>query len=187
MRWPATSRSHVPVTMGPAGLAFVQDFLNTSSLDGDLLGTKMAAQRWLDDAMRCWCRTVDSLDERIVLTEEDVQRLRGYRGSLSRALRQRGTEFARWEDDGDPLSVSVQATLTLSLRGLVELRPAGVGWKRIVSIVLLEVAQAQQSGSWRRLKLCRNQDCPSVFFDRSPNNSALWHNARTCGRKTVSS
>jgi predicted RNA-binding Zn ribbon-like protein len=35
--------------------------------------------------------------------------------------------------------------------------------------------------NWRRLKLCRNDRCAVSFYDRSRNNSAVYHDSRECG------
>jgi predicted RNA-binding Zn ribbon-like protein len=31
------------------------------------------------------------------------------------------------------------------------------------------------------LKVCRNPRCRVAFYDRSRNNSGVWHDVRTCG------
>jgi hypothetical protein len=36
-------------------------------------------------------------------------------------------------------------------------------------------------GPWRRLKLCRNDRCAVSLYDRSRNNSAVYHDSRECG------
>ncbi|MGV9881539.1 CGNR zinc finger domain-containing protein [Streptomyces sp. NPDC003006] len=33
----------------------------------------------------------------------------------------------------------------------------------------------------RRLKTCRNPLCRVAFYDRSRNNSGVWHDVKTCG------
>jgi predicted RNA-binding Zn ribbon-like protein len=47
--------------------------------------------------------------------------------------------------------------------------------------VLVAIHDAQVSGAWRRLKVCRNPDCRVAFWDSSRNTSAVWHDVRTCG------
>jgi CGNR zinc finger len=34
---------------------------------------------------------------------------------------------------------------------------------------------------WRRLKICCNDVCSVSFYDRSRNNSAVYHDSRVCG------
>jgi predicted RNA-binding Zn ribbon-like protein len=47
--------------------------------------------------------------------------------------------------------------------------------------VLIETFTAQRLDTWRRLKICRNEVCSLSFYDRSRNNSAVWHDSRVCG------
>ena len=35
--------------------------------------------------------------------------------------------------------------------------------------------------TWRTQKLCRNELCSLSFYDRSRNNSAVYHDSRVCG------
>ncbi|MFD8338947.1 CGNR zinc finger domain-containing protein [Streptomyces solisilvae] len=45
-------------------------------------------------------------------------------------------------------------------------------------MTLIEIFQAS---TWQRLKLCRNDRCGIMFFDRSRNNSGIWHDVKVCG------
>ena len=65
--------------------------------------------------------------------------------------------------------------------GTVELLPAGTGWHWLASALWIEAFRAQQAGTWARLKICRNTECASTFYDASRNNSGVWHNVKTCG------
>jgi predicted RNA-binding Zn ribbon-like protein len=40
---------------------------------------------------------------------------------------------------------------------------------------------SQQEGTWRRIKQCHKHGCDTTFYDRSKNNSGVWHNVKTCG------
>jgi predicted RNA-binding Zn ribbon-like protein len=46
---------------------------------------------------------------------------------------------------------------------------------------MIEMLTAQQADTWRRLKVCRNHRCQVAFFDRSRNNSGVWHSTKICG------
>jgi predicted RNA-binding Zn ribbon-like protein len=50
---------------------------------------------------------------------------------------------------------------------------------RIVAVAFL----AELDGSWRHLKECANEDCRSVFFDRSKNHSGRWCSMAECGNR----
>jgi predicted RNA-binding Zn ribbon-like protein len=75
----------------------------------------------------------------------------------------------------------VSASLVIMPGGEVRLEPAGTGPERLSSAVWGEVFLAQQNDTWRRLKLCRNAPCSSAFYDRSKNNSGVWHDVKVCG------
>ncbi|MGV9563808.1 CGNR zinc finger domain-containing protein [Streptomyces sp. NPDC003480] len=51
----------------------------------------------------------------------------------------------------------------------------------MAALALIEVFLAQQTGAWQRLKMCRNDRCGTMFFDRSRNISGVWHNVKICG------
>ncbi|MFI5706321.1 CGNR zinc finger domain-containing protein [Kribbella sp. NPDC051620] len=76
---------------------------------------------------------------------------------------------------------SVAAELVLGVDGVVELWPGGGGAEYVISRVLAEVLAGQQVDTWRRLKACKNDRCQVVFYDRSRNNSGVWHSLKTCG------
>jgi len=46
---------------------------------------------------------------------------------------------------------------------------------------LTEIHEAQLKDTWRRLKACKNERCQGAFYDRSRNNSGVWHDVHTCG------
>jgi len=45
----------------------------------------------------------------------------------------------------------------------------------------LEGDRTALADTWRRLKVCRNPRCQVAFFDRSRNNSGVWHSTKVCG------
>ncbi|GAA1710888.1 CGNR zinc finger domain-containing protein [Fodinicola feengrottensis] len=149
----------------PRGLVFVQELLNTRPVrpgsSADLLATDEDAQRWLAGA----------LAERIALRAGDAAKLRDFRATV-RAVLEHNTDV--------PAVGSVALAARMEAGGEVTLEPRGEGWRRVASLVLLEIFVAQRLDTWRRLKICRNDPCQVAFYDRSRNNSAVWHNARIC-------
>jgi predicted RNA-binding Zn ribbon-like protein len=65
--------------------------------------------------------------------------------------------------------------------GAVRLEPSGTGWRWLASALWAEILLSQHADSWRRIKQCHNHRCGSTFFDRSKNNSGVWHDVKTCG------
>ncbi|MFI6063259.1 CGNR zinc finger domain-containing protein [Streptomyces sp. NPDC051286] len=87
--------------------------------------------------------------------------------------------------DTAAVPLTAMPTVALSMQwdeaGQVHALPRGSGWRKVASLVTIEVFKAQQDGSWSRLKTCRNPRCAVAFFDRSRNNSGVWHNVKVCG------
>jgi predicted RNA-binding Zn ribbon-like protein len=50
---------------------------------------------------------------------------------------------------------------------------------RLLGIAFL----ARRDGSWARLRTCANDDCRTIFFDRSKNRSGRWCDMRSCGNQ----
>jgi predicted RNA-binding Zn ribbon-like protein len=186
MGWPATDRHGL--SPAPAGLGFVQDFLNTHPTHpapsakpepaADLLADLDSAQRWLDGALKNWSQETGVPQSRVLLTEADLDKLYGLRADLTSLVR--STDQPR---DATLLpSASVFARVGPDGKALLE--PRGDGSRRVGAIVLIETFTAQRLDTWRRLKICRNEVCSLSFYDRSRNNSAVWHDSRVCGNAT---
>jgi predicted RNA-binding Zn ribbon-like protein len=186
MTWTATSR--YGLDLAPDGLALVHDFLNTASADRprkpDLLADPALANEWMAAALAMWARqwsapVLDALDIG-TLTERDLAVLRRARAGLLASLRSRD-----FEDDSDAvtalgdLDVAVEAGFGPD--GTVHFKPKGRGWKLVMGPVALEMRRAQDVGRWARLKTCKNDLCRGAFYDRSRNNSGVWHDVHKCG------
>lgn len=183
MTWSATER--YGLEPAPGGLAFVQDLLNTLAAGrprhADWLDDPTTAQTWLSEALAQWSTASGRPAPAVELTDRDCEALRDLRWALSRLLSDR-------RDGAEAVSAQVLAALpALSVsmrvdeRGAVVAEPSGTGWRRVASLALIECFQAQQSDQRRRLKICRNERCRCAFYDRSRNNSGVWHDVRYCG------
>jgi predicted RNA-binding Zn ribbon-like protein len=173
MGWGATERfKAVPA---PAGLGFVQDFLNTRprrriGRTDDLLATVDTAQAWADEAVAAWAAQTGAAAPTVRIRAADLLGLVELREQVVALIRGVVTGDRL---DGAALRTRVDAT------GRVELEPDGDD--PVAGIVAVEIFRAQQTDVWRRLKTCRNEACPVAFYDRSPNNAGAWHDVRTCG------
>jgi predicted RNA-binding Zn ribbon-like protein len=177
MRWPATDR--YGLSHAPGGLGFVQDVVNTHPTQrpptADLLADLDDAQTWLDGALQNWSHETGEPQSPVQLTENDLDKLRGLRAGLTSLLRS-----ADHPQDATLLpSASVSARVGPD--GTARLEPRGDGHRRVSATVLIETFTAQRLDTWRRLKICRNEMCSLSFYDRSPNNSAVYHDSRVCG------
>jgi CGNR zinc finger len=183
MGWPATDRHGL--SPAPAGLGFVQDFLNTRPTypapsakpepASDLLADLDSAQRWLDGALQNWSHETGIPQSGVLLTEADLDKLCGLRADL--------TSLVRYTDQPHDATLLPSASVLVRMGpdGTALLEPRGDGSRRVSAIVLIEIFTAQRLDIWRRLKVCRNDRCAVAFYDRSRNDSAVWHDSRECG------
>ncbi|TXI49398.1 MAG: zf-CGNR multi-domain protein [Mycolicibacter arupensis] len=163
-------------------LAFVQDLMNTASGGkpnrADLLADLDSARTWLDASLDSLAAVTDSSRLTIELSIDDLDGLRALRADLRHVA---GAHHdGATHDPGVPLQ-SATAALQLNSDGNVVLRPRGNGARQVTSLVLSLIFRAQLADTWRRIKLCRNPKCAAVFYDRSRNNSGVWHDVRVCG------
>ena len=107
------------------------------------------------------------------LTESDVARLRDLREMLS--------SWVAGEPTAGTSPLPGSAAFTLGDGGEVQWTPTGRGWRWWAAAVWGEILLGQRTGTWRRLKQCRNPHCRSAYYDRSKNNSAVWHDVKVCG------
>ena len=154
----------------------VQDFLNTAGIDGygpDLLGDAALARDWVAGAVQAWS-ALRGLDVPAPdLSDADVSKLRALRDTIAKLVAGEPSTGRR--------TGAVPATFALSETGEVRLEPAGRGWRWLASALWGEILLSQQHGTWRRIKRCHNHHCASTFYDRSKNNSGVWHDVKTCG------
>ena len=172
--WSASHRYEL--ASAPGGIGLVQDFLNTVGIQEygpDLLTDSALAQAWATDAVGTWSglRGVDT--EPPALNDADLPKLRALRDTVAQML-------AGQQPDGRGVG-GVSTSFAVSGAGEVQLVPAGSGWRWLASALWGEILLSQQAGTWRRLKRCHRHGCDSTFYDRSKNNSGVWHNVKTCG------
>jgi hypothetical protein len=171
--WAASDRFGIAVA--PGGVALVQDFLNTRAIEDhpDLLADPKLAQSWVPNAVQAWSTTRGDDMRPPTLTPADLTKLRALRATIA--------DLITRDESGSPGIGSVPASFALSDNGDVRLEPAGNGWRWLASALWGEILLSQQTGTWRRLKQCHNPDCRSTFYDRSKNNSGVWHDVKVCG------
>jgi predicted RNA-binding Zn ribbon-like protein len=182
MPWPATARYELQAAPGSLGL--VQDLLNTVSAGSprlpDLFEDVEAAQTWVDQAITQWSEGVGQTVPDIALDAEGLADLRSFRDDMQ-ALVALGSDGSKDTGAAVPVLHTATASLQLGEDGLVRLEPRGTGWRRLASLVIASAFEGQRADNRRRLKICRNPRCKVAFFDRSRNNSGVWHDVRTCG------
>jgi predicted RNA-binding Zn ribbon-like protein len=172
--WSASHRYEL--ASAPGGLGLIQDFLNTERIQDygpDLLADPALAREWSQGAVANWAALHGVHAEAPALDARDLSKLRALRDTI--------TQLVRGEVVGAAPTAGVPASFTLSDTGAVQLVPAGSGWRWLASLLWGEILLSQRDDTWRRLKQCHRHGCDSTFYDRSKNNSGVWHNVKTCG------
>ncbi|MDT6983082.1 CGNR zinc finger domain-containing protein [Streptomyces lusitanus] len=174
MSWTSTERYFI--RPAPGGLVLVQELLNTRAIPPhgeDVLADEESGGRWLRDVTAAWAGAQGRPGPSGEPHAGDLERVRALRERLA-ALVTGEAEPAR-----APTDVSLRPALDEA--GRVALVPVGSPGEWLEASVWAQVLLAQTDGTWQRLKLCREPGCRSAFYDRSRNNSGVWHDVRRCG------
>jgi predicted RNA-binding Zn ribbon-like protein len=169
--------------LAPEPLVLSQELANTIGIDHlpdlvDLLDQVDTAQRWIDKVVPHWCASFGADDPHVVVTAAELPRLRAVRDTLRSVISER--EGPR----GDAV-IAGTAAVTVTRAG-VHLEPVGSGASWLTAAIAIEAASAHAQDSFRRLKLCHEPRCRVAFYDRSKNNSRVWHDTATCGNQSNS-
>jgi len=179
--YPASGR--YGTALAPAPLLLSQELANTIGMDHlpglvDLLDQVDAAQRWIDAVLPQWCAAFGADDPRLVVTAAELPRLRAARDAVRSLI---------GEAEGLRGDVLVAGTIAAAVTGRgVHLEPVGAGASWLMSAIAIEATGAHARDSFRRLKLCHQTRCRVAFYDRSKNNSRVWHDTSTCGNQVNS-
>jgi len=175
--YPASGR--FGTALAPAPLMLSQELANTIGMDHlpvvDLLGDLDTAQPRLDAVVPPWCESFGADDPRLMVTAAELPRLRAARDALRSVL----------SDDAGPSDEAVlagAAAVTVTKAG-AHLEPLGAGASWLTTAIAIETAGAHAHDLFRRLKLCHAPRCRVAFYDRSKNNSGVWHDTATCGNQ----
>jgi predicted RNA-binding Zn ribbon-like protein len=164
----------------PMPLLLVQAFLNTLCLEGgsDLLSHPQTAQPWLVDAQL--------LPRTATVTVAELEAASSMRESI-RSLLSLGrgeTHGARALRPLRELAHAHGACLTVDNQGKLRLdNPRHNDLGDGMFDLLLIVRDAQEQGSWSRLKVCANSECRWAFYDRSRNHQGHWCEMAVCGNR----
>jgi len=153
-------------------LWLLESFLNSVDVESgeDDLGTVEEFRRWLRDHRQ------DAAAE--AATEADLVLARDLRTGLRAEL----------SGDGQPERVdALTAGIPLAARfdadGTVRLASAAPGVPGMLGEVLAATVRAEHEGIWARLKICSDDTCADVYYDRSKNGSRRWCSMDVCGNR----
>jgi predicted RNA-binding Zn ribbon-like protein len=133
------------------------------------------------------------LSKWLVARELAERRLDISRAQLARAVAVReGLRALAWQNsagvaDNPALASFQDATRDLIMApvvgpdGAVRMQPRATGLEGFLAGLLVTINVAMLDGSWSRVKVCRNDKCRWLFFDRSRNRSGTWCDMSVCG------
>lgn len=150
----------------PDGLELVRRFLNTTNRENgaDRFAEPDGFVEWLAAAR---------------LTSADRDRLVAFREHLHRYAVAHATGTAPGGDGLSELLAPLRFTVTAGPAGLQLEIAAGSAVDQLLGRLALAVLDAQQQGTWPRLKACAH--CGWVIYDGSKNRSARWCSMSVCG------
>lgn len=162
----------------PGVLRLVQGLVNTFDMEAgrdDLTS--------LDDLERWLAEIGNPPTDRIV--PADLARTRALREALRETLEANAHEAlpVRPVDDLLAQAASEIPFRVVSSAGGPILEPAGDGADAALGRVLAVAVAAAADGSWRRLKVCRNDACRWAYWDASRNRSGVWCTMAVCGNR----
>lgn len=160
----------------PEHLVLVRDFLDTVDLEQDLddLGTVPEFRLWL--AGHGWARISP------MVTEAGLAHARELRDALREEIRHHHDQTVGDRSAVDRLAATVPLHTRFTPEG-VRLEPAGEGLAELLGTVLAAITLGAQDGTWRRVKICREDTCQEPFYDQSKNASRTWCSMQVCGNR----
>jgi predicted RNA-binding Zn ribbon-like protein len=163
----------------PGELELVRGFVNTWDAEYD-------EERLSDPpALAAWLREQELLDGPADATPEQLALAVRMREALRAVLLHHdGLEL---DPDAGPTLADAARRVGLAVafdaHARAHVSGPAQGVDGALARLLAIVAQAQQEGTWERLKVCPADDCQWAFYDKSRNRSAVWCDMRSCGNR----
>jgi predicted RNA-binding Zn ribbon-like protein len=138
------------------------------------------------ESAAAWLRENGLLEGSERLDLAAAQRLREFREALRLALLSHTGEAdpsAGWEQVRD---LGQHVTLRMCLGptpGETSLAATGTADQQAIGRLLAAIYDALRTGTWRRLKVCRQHTCLWAFYDHSKNGSGAWCDMAVCGNR----
>ena len=156
-----------------------------------LLNTRYGQRSRLHDvwpdraAMEDWLRDQNLISRGSMVTEGDFRRAAALRESLRQLLRRPDAEVSTEEALSTIRGMAPHLLLKVQVVSTAEVRlePESEGVDGFLARVLAEVYTAMATGTWTRLKICRNSACSRAFYDKSRNHSGVWCSSSLCGNR----
>jgi predicted RNA-binding Zn ribbon-like protein len=163
----------------PGNLALLQAFINTNNLNTgrDLLSDPGTFAAWAT-ANGLLSRHAEVTQEVWLLAIELREALRDLlAGNNGKRVEQRSVSAF------NQCARSIGLQVLADREGSLQLSPMRAGADAALGRLLSVAVTARVAGTWNRLKVCREEHCRWVFYDRSKNRSATWCTMTTCGSR----
>jgi predicted RNA-binding Zn ribbon-like protein len=165
----------------PGALRFVEAFVNSDDDDGtDEYATDASTVRWLVRS--------GLLEAGATVSEEERQTAVALRAAL-RALLLANHERTPPDQPAaravlDDIAAAAGLELHFDGPSSASLHATAPGAAGAFGTVVAAVYDAMASGTWSRMKACRNDECQWAFYDHSRNRSGAWCAMSICGNRT---
>jgi predicted RNA-binding Zn ribbon-like protein len=165
----------------PGELELVRAFVNTLDLEADVeeLTDPASLGAWLaEQGLSAADERVGPADLRHALDLREALRvlLLAHNGNAGSSL----ADASRTLDDA-VCRARVRMRFDEEGRALLEPQADGVAGALGRLLVIVQVAIA--SGTWERLKACRDESCEWAFYDHTKNRSGAWCTMDVCGNR----
>lgn len=165
----------------PEPLRLLESFVNSVDVEDDTddLATLEAFRAWLTSHGRPTVGQAAGTD--------DLDLARELRDALRAELAAHATEPPAGRRDEtlariDAVAVGLPLRVRISAAGMT-LEPAADGVRAVLGEVVAAMLLAGEDGTWRRLKICREETCQYAYYDWSKNGSKTWCSMRVCGNR----
>ena len=182
-----------PVPSAPGSLRWVEEFINTRSVES------AADEIAVPALLTGWLRYRDLLPAGVLVTIDEHHRALRMREGLRALVAANNTgpgaaDPARGGRPARGLSGSALAEVAGLARRLPlvldiasrppRLRPLYRGTAdSVLALMLAAVAESVAGGTWSRLKACKDPGCRWAYYDQSRNRSRAWCSMAACGNR----
>ncbi len=174
------------VKPAPGRLVVVQRFVNTRTYltGGDLLADAEEEEEEEEEAT-AWLTEHGLLGAGERLDEAGRRRLLAFREVLRGLLVTHNGGAGADVQALNDLVASTALKVAFESDGRLALVVSGEGGPadRVLGRLLVVMAKAEAEGTWKRLKVCHNENCRWAFYDASKNRSGSWCNMAVCGAR----
>jgi predicted RNA-binding Zn ribbon-like protein len=173
----------MPSNPAPGALELVRAFINT--WDADEEAEEDAESLPGPAQLRDWLAEHDLLEADARVTTADHRHALELREAL-RALLMANAGLDLDPDAGRTLDEAARRArlgVRFDEHGHVRTAPDAAGVDGALGRLLALVADAQDEGTWSRLKACLADDCQWAYYDLSRNRSAVWCDMASCGNR----